>query len=62
VLQLTEWAKVQPVVVPPLRIVRPEDAPADGALALSDNAIAIARRCGLDPAAVAKANGLKVVG
>lgn len=59
-LALTEWAKTAPVVVPQSRIVRPEDAPADQ-LTLSDNAAAIARKCGLDPAVVAKTNGLKAV-
>lgn len=60
VVALTDWAATAPVVVQRERIVTPEKLPdAEGTLVLSDNAKKIAIRCGLDPAKVAAANGLK---
>ena len=55
---LTSWAKDAGVLVAPTRIVRPEDRPADGTLALSDADRRIASKCGLKLDDVAKVNKL----
>lgn len=57
---LTEWAKGAPVVVPNARVVPADARPADGSLALSEAAVTIARKCGLDPKKVAEANKPRV--
>lgn len=57
---LKEWAATAPVVAQPRRILNPGDAPeGSDTMALTDEDVTVARRCGLNPEDVAKANGLK---
>lgn len=59
---LVEWAKAAPVIVDPKRTTDPAAARAADAdvLVMSELDIAMARKCGLNPEDVAKANGLKM--
>jgi len=57
---LIDFAKTAPVVADPKRTVKPgDDQVNDDTLTMSETDIEVARRCGLDPAEVAKANNLK---